>query len=130
MNRTYEFDLPGGSRCSWKGTTTYKDALPDITHSSTTTTSETRNEVKDGTTSGRGNLKLLDPCGKLVAVWRNMTDSEELGVLTVDTSGSIGAALEVKLEECVATCVAVVMVERLQYKGWIGGLGKKEKGKE
>lgn len=91
--------------------------------------------------SAHGNLKLLDPSRPekgVLAVWQNKTDLSILGNLVLfeeldesGESGEVGAESKVGLEEVVASCMTVVMAERISLRGWVGGLGKgKGKGLE
>lgn len=70
--------------------------------------------VDDGHPAAHGNLKLEDPDARLVAVYKQRRDWEVLGALTVFMD-HVGGEGKVSVEAVVASCLAIVMYERL---GW------------
>jgi hypothetical protein len=74
--------------------------------------------------SGNGNLKLFaaDKPSDILAVWHNRTDRQILGSLGV--IAELDADSGGVLEGLVASCLAVVVAERVSGRGWLGGLGK------
>ncbi|CAG7967868.1 unnamed protein product [Penicillium olsonii] len=83
-------------------------------------------ETEDDTlpNSGNGNLKFFaaDAPEDILAVWQNRTDRQILGSLNV--IANLDAGSDGVLEGLMASCLAVVVAERVSGRGWIGGLGK------
>ena len=104
--RHYETDLrPSGPQLKWKGT---KKAL---------------NLLDDEAPRCNGNLKLVHESypfqPETLAVWKNRTDPSILGALHVSR-----AAVEeggITLHDVVSSCLAIVVSERLNFRGWLGG---------
>lgn len=73
---------------------------------------------------GNGNLKFFDADkpDDVLAVWQNRTDRQILGSLNVISD--LDADTDGVLEGLMASCLAVVVAERVSGRGWIGGLGK------
>ncbi|KAK9853949.1 hypothetical protein MYU51_004545 [Penicillium brevicompactum] len=74
--------------------------------------------------AGNGNLKFFDADkpNDVLAVWQNRTDRQILGSLNVISD--LDADTDGVLEGLVASCLAVVVAERVSGRGWLGGLGK------
>lgn len=114
--RQYEFEIPsdGGKarRLVWKGT---KSAL-SLAHEA---------EGSKEKSNSNGNLKLVaeNEPAKVLALWENKTDPKLLGNLSIydDLDERSG------LEAVVMGCLGLVLSERVGYRGWFGGAGKKPK---
>ncbi|CAG8391067.1 unnamed protein product [Penicillium salamii] len=110
IGRTYRVDIDHGSVRSfyWKGSKTALSLL----------------ESGESESSGNGNLKFFaaDAPGDILAVWQNRTDRQILGSLFV--IAELDAGTDRVLEGLMASCLAVVVAERVSGRGWVGGLGK------
>ncbi len=68
----------------------------------------------------RGNLKLCDKEGEVLAVWQQWRDSGTLGDVMIFE----GARGKVDVEVVVTSCICVISAERANGLNWFGGLGK------
>ena len=66
-----------------------------------------------------GNLKMLGPDGKMLAVWQNRSDLWVLGVLNILADSEEGT--DDLLSVTVLSCLAIVLSERLNALGLMGG---------
>ena len=104
---------------------TYKWRSPSIMEKRHILTTST---IDDSTsTPGHGNLILEDGHFNIVAVYRQRRDHDILGNLTVCTSHLLGTNSEdeapagkLTLEAVVASCLAVVMYERVAWQNLLG----------
>jgi len=81
------------------------------------------NLVDDNAPRCNGNLKLFDPInpGKVLAIRKNRTDPHILGsIMILEDLGDNRPLQEVILW----SCLAIVMAERVAFRGWVGGAGK------
>ena len=72
-----------------------------------------------------GNLKLvrLEEPKRVLALWRNATDTKRLGDLIIHEN--FDDATEDKIvQRLLASCLGVVLFERASGRGWTGGFGK------
>jgi len=76
--------------------------------------------VDDGHPCASGNLVLSDPRSRLVAVYKQRRDYDVLGALTVFPDALHGAGPPVSIEAVVASCLAVVMYERVGWQNLLG----------
>lgn len=114
IGRTYRVDIEHAESVRtfyWKGS---KAALSLLE-------SEDNEAVVHG---GNGNLKFFaaDQPSEILAVWQNRTDRQILGSLNV--IAQLDADTDGVLEGLMASCLAIVVAERVSGRGWIGGLGK------
>jgi len=90
--------------------------------------------VTDGAPTCNGNLKLVNPARRrqsqegledgVLAVWKNRSDTKSLGSLFIlDEEIREGNGLE----EVVVGCLALVLGERMSWRGLLGGMGKSAK---
>lgn len=104
--RDYEVHVTGSHERTfrWEGS---KSALALVNHDSPTC---------------NGNLKMFELSNpeKILAVWKNRTDFRRMGSLVVLAELDEGELLE----ECVFSCLAIVLAERVTLRGWLGGIGK------
>jgi hypothetical protein len=115
IGRTYRVDITHAESIRtfyWKGS---KTALSLI---------DTEDQSSSTRFNGNGNLKFFaaDNPGDIIAVWGNRTDRRILGSLSVITE--LDADSDGLLEGLMASCLAVVVAERVSGRGWLGGLGK------
>lgn len=113
VGRTYRVDITHAESVRtfyWKGSKTALSLLDT--------------EDKDSKSDGNGNLKFFaaDKPGDILAVWGNRTDRQILGSLSV--IAEFDADSDGVLEGLMASCLAVVVAERVSLRGWLGGLGK------
>lgn len=113
IGRTYRVEITHAESVNtfyWKGSKTALSLLDT--------------EDKSASSSGNGNLKFFaaDKPGDILAVWQNRTDRRILGSLGV--IAELDADSDGVLEGLMASCLAVVVAERVSGRGWLGGLGK------
>ena len=131
MRREYRFSLPAGAagrpatrQLVWKGTSS-------TVHLADGATAQFPRPTSDADyTHCNGNLKLCEAGegrgGRVLALYANRTDWLRLGHFVLFEEFDEGAGLE----EVLITGLSIVLVERVEGRGWLGGFGKSKKGKE
>ena len=97
--------------CIWRGTMS--------------TIREYDKAAHDSRSMCNGNLKLvrLEEPGRVLALWRNATDTKRLGDLIIYEN--FDDATEDKIvQRLLISCLGVVLFERASGRGWTGGFGK------
>ncbi len=80
--------------------------------------------INDSAPLCNGNLKLMKPDQpeKILAIWKNRTDSAILGALHI--LEKLDERRSGILEGVILSCLSIVLAERLSARGWLGGIGK------